>query len=94
MYTPWTKLNVDEIRFLEKVLAVNPKERLTIEQICEEQWFKTEIPMPEVSDAFDVKKYNPRESVLQNVMHNIFPRINPTSICSAYDTAANCVDKT
>lgn len=56
MYTPWTKLNVDEIRFLEKVLAVNPKERLTIEQICEEQWFKTEIPMPEVCEIQKKKK--------------------------------------
>ena len=54
MYTPWTKLKVEEIRFLEKVLAVNPKERLTIEQICEEQWFKTEIPMPEVCNVISI----------------------------------------
>lgn len=56
MYTPWTKLKVEEIRFLEKVLAVNPKERLTIEQICEEQWVKTEIPMPEVCERQKKKK--------------------------------------
>ena len=58
MYTPWTKLSVDEIRFLEKVLAANPKARLTIEQICEEQWFKTEIPMPEVSQYCNLARFS------------------------------------
>ena len=48
MYTPWTKLEKVELEFIKRVLEVKPAERLTIAQIYKEQWFNSEIPMPQV----------------------------------------------
>ena len=48
MYTPFTRLQSEEVKFLGKILTLQPGDRLTMSQIYKEPWFTQEFTLPEV----------------------------------------------
>ncbi len=65
----WDSVSEDGKDLIRKILVVDPKQRLTAEQIMEHPWMKADLPEKNLdSTIIELKKYNARRKFRAGVM--------------------------